>query len=175
MALNALHSLRLPGALVHNPQTKLRKPVQLAACGVITWATKACSRLKGCSSRSIVGCWQEAGWLLARPSPLSAAQCCSTVHNTSTGLAAGSVSPTKGLGSCHANCHFLSRSALSAGGVNPRGDSAGNQGELYGCGESFCSGDPDKCPTCLSTTMFLSMLLSSQGVAQDCRIAGYVI
>ena len=119
MALNALHSLRLPGALVHNPQTKLRKPVQLAACGVITWATKACSRLKGCSSRSIVGCWQEAGWLLARPSPLSAAQCCSTAHNTSTGLAAGSVSPTKGLGSCHANCHFLSRSAQSAGGVNP--------------------------------------------------------
>ena len=56
-----------------------------------------------------------------------------------------------------------------------RGDSAGNQGELHGCGESFCSGDPDKCPTCLSTPMFLSMLLSSQGVAQDCRIAGYVI
>ena len=115
-------------------KTKVGKPVKIAACGVITWATKACSRQKGCSSSSsssIVGCWQEAGWLLARPSPLSAAQCCSTAHNTSTGLA-GSVSPTKGLGACHANCHFLSRSAQSAGGVNPGVIQLGTKGSPRG-------------------------------------------
>ena len=31
----------------------------------------------------------------------------------------GRLSVTNGLGACHENCHFLSRSAQSAGGVNP--------------------------------------------------------
>ena len=51
----------------------------------------------------------------------------------------GRLSVTNGLGACHANCHFLSRSAQSAGGVNPGVIQLGTKGRvLLWSGSMLC-------------------------------------
>ena len=62
----------------------------------------------------------------------------------------GRLSVTNGLGACHENCHFLSRSAQSAGGVNPGVIQLGTKGSCMAQEQrGFCSGvcsDSMLCP-----------------------------
>ena len=76
----------------------------------------------------------------------------------------GRLSVTNGLGACHANCHFLSRSAQSAGGVNPGVIQLGTKGRVL-----LWSG------SMLYPHNVLLHGVIKPGVPQDCRIAGYVI
>ena len=76
----------------------------------------------------------------------------------------GRLSVTNGLGACHANCHFLSRSAQSAGGVNPGVIQLGTKGRVLLWSGSMLY--PHNVP--------LHGVIKP-GVPQDCRMAGYVI
>ena len=86
----------------------------------------------------------------------------------------GRLSVTNGLGACHENCHFLSRSAQSAGGVNPGVIQLGTKGRVL-----LWSGH-----TMYNPLIYGHMpvhfnvpqhAVIKPGVPRDCRIAGYVI
>ena len=90
----------------------------------------------------------------------------------------GRLSVTNGLGACHANCHFLSRSAQSAGGVNPGVIQLGTKGRVLLWSGSML------CPHNVHPLIYGHMPVHSNvpqhavimpGVPRDCRIAGYVI
>ena len=74
----------------------------------------------------------------------------------------GRLSVTNGLGACHENCHFLSRSAQCAGGVNPGVIQLGTRGRvLLWSGSRVYPHNVQSSlytATCLSTPMSLSML-----------------